>query len=163
MIPLGSYSGRKVLWVPYEELLRGYVPPGNWICMAISNGGLDEAAFSRWAEFACKNNLLYFWGQGKEGERLHLLFDLAMVDVEIKEGIDIDVCTSGDSEEPLKEVLWQCFYATALPERTDYDSLFVVCTDMNGSDRSEELSQYMREFVQEDLAEGYHPSSIDPN
>lgn len=84
-----------------------------------------------------------------------------MVDLEIKEGIEIDICTSGDNEDPLSEVFWNCFYATALPVRTDYDGLYVVCTDLNGSDRSLEFSQYMLQFLQEDLSEGFKTRSID--
>ena len=86
-----------------------------------------------------------------------------MVDLEVKEGIEIDICTSGDNEDPLAEVFWNCFYATALPARTDYNGLYVVCTDLNGSDRSLEFRQYMLQFLQEDLSEGYQPRSIDPH
>lgn len=83
-----------------------------------------------------------------------------MVDLVMNEGERREhICTTWHHDETLKEAYWQCFYVTALPESTDYDNLYVVCTDLNGIDRGEELLKYMDEFLAEDIREGFVPQN----
>lgn len=75
----------------------------------------------------------------------------------LKEGEKDDViCTTWHNDESLKDAFWQCFGATCLPASTDYDNLFVVCTDVDGCEREREFAQYILEFLAEDIEDGYH-------
>jgi len=72
------------------------------------------------------------------------------MDHELAHDIEIDVATCGNNEDSLRDVFWNCFFATALPAHTDYARLTVVCTDLDGVDRSTELYEYMTAFQLED-------------
>jgi len=149
--------GRKAEWVPYLELLGGYRPTGNWVCLATGSRSFDRDVFSAWADEASRNGLLEFKGHGEGGELLHDLFDWVIVDQMLKEGEKDDIiCTTWHNDESLKDAFWQCFGATCLPATTDYDNLFVVCTDVDGCDRERELTQYILEFLTGDIEDGFH-------
>jgi hypothetical protein len=103
---------------------------------------------------------LEFKGHGEGGELLHDLFDWVIVDQMIKEGEKDDIiCTTWHNDESLKDAFWQCFCATALPASTDYDNLFVVCTDVDGLDREREMRQYIEAFIAGDIDDGFAEST----
>ena len=140
-----------MLWIPYRELLDGIMPSDNWICLATATNAVDLDAFGKWVQSAVEQGLLEFKGHGTQGELLHDTFDMTMVHMEIDGGHDtIEVTTTWHNAETLRDVLWQCFFATALPDHADYDRLCVVCTDMDDSDRSSELTAYIHDFQDED-------------
>jgi|TARA_R110000737_G_C14589687_1_gene487274 hypothetical protein len=52
------------------------------------------------------------------------------------------------NDESLTDSFWQCFFATCLPETADYEKLKIVCTDLDGVNRNDELANYLNRFEQ---------------
>ena len=70
-----------------------------------------------------------------------------MVDMEvIEKRAEIGLVTTWHHDETLADTLWQCFFATCLPETSDSDNIKVVCVDLDGVDRTEELQSYLKAF-----------------
>ncbi|MGB1004687.1 MAG: DUF7684 family protein [Salibacteraceae bacterium] len=150
MNEINTYQNRKVVWISYNELLEGYFPKGDWIClMTCSEFKPDSDKFDRFTRSAIKSGILEFKGHGKFGELLHDWFDETMVIMEtIENHSEVDVMTTWHNDESLADAFWQCFFATCLPEATDYEKLKIVCTDLDGIDRKEELANYLSRFEQ---------------
>lgn len=132
----------------YEELLEDKMPESNWIClMTSSESKPDPDKFDRFTREAIKNGILEFKGHGKFGELLHDWFDEVMVLMETVENhSEIEVMTTWHNDVSLADTFWQCFFATCLPETTDYKKLKIVCTDLDGIDRKDELANYLNQF-----------------
>ncbi|GAB5551778.1 MAG: hypothetical protein Sapg2KO_13690 [Saprospiraceae bacterium] len=60
--------------------------------------------------------------------------------------------TTWHNNESLADTFWQCFFATCLPETTDYEKLQIVCIDLDGKNRKEELSNYINRFEKDWLS-----------
>jgi len=150
MNKIKTYKDRKVVWVDYNELLDGKMPEGNWICLATSSQAKpDSDKFNRFTRDSIKNGILEFKGHGKFGELLHDWFDETMVIMEtIENHSELNVITTWHNNESLANTFWQCFFATCLPETTDYDNLKLICTDLDGKNRREELANYLNLFEQ---------------
>ncbi len=56
------------------------------------------------------------------------------------------VMTTWHNDETLADTFWQCFFATCLPETADLDNIKIICTDLDGVNRAEELKSYIKEF-----------------
>jgi len=59
---------------------------------------------------------------------------------------EIDVMTTWHNDQTLADAFWQCFFATCLPDTTDYGNIKIICTDLDGINRVEELKNYLKEF-----------------
>jgi hypothetical protein len=145
---IGTHLGREAYWIDYEEMTNEEnLPSGDWIWFAIANTKFDEKKFKEISRKAIDNGLLEFKGQGKMGSNLHGSFDLVMVDLEIDEGYSvIDIMTTGDDDSNLTNSFWECFCATCLPAKTNYDNLKILCADLNGKDRKNELKVNIERF-----------------
>ena len=150
MTELKSYQSRKVIWINYNELLEGLIPESDWICLMTSSVSKPNSdKFDKFTRDAIKNGILEFKGHGEFGELLHDWFDETMVIMETMENHSaIDVMTTWHNNESLADAFWQCFFATCLPETTDYDKLKIVCTDLDGKNRNAELADYLNQFEQ---------------
>jgi len=144
---IGQYFDRKIYWFDYQSLLIDDLPTSDWIMLAISNHVVDIDKFTNFAIASIDRGLLEFKGAGSQGESLHHIFDTIMVNLEIDEKRPfIDIGTTGSSDESLDYTFWQCFYTTALPDRSNFDDLKVVCFDLDSIDRRDELNRYIKQF-----------------
>lgn len=148
MKEIKTYQNRKVVWINYGELLEGKMPESDWICLMTSSESKPNSyEFDKFTRKAIKNGILEFKGYGRYGELLHDWFDETMVIMKTFENhSEIDVMTTWHNNEPLIDTFWQCFFATCLPENTDYNKLKVVCTDLDGKNRNAELTDYLNRF-----------------
>jgi len=146
MKTIGQYQGRQVIWFDYNEC-TDELPEKDWLCLAISNIHPDEIAFENFVRISISKNISEFKGHGKYGEKLHDLFDETMVKMEVDENhAEVDVMTTCHNDETLADVFWECFFATCLPETVDFDNIKIVCVDLDGINRIEELQSYLKEF-----------------
>ena len=148
MNEIGSYQNRKIIWSDYAELLHGTMPKDPWICLCTSS--LKKPDFDKFDEFTRKsiqNGLLEFKGHGIYGELIHDLFDeTAAIMVAIEKHPEIETMTTWHTDETLAYTFWQCFFATCLPKNTNQENLTIVCTDLDGINRTAELAEYMNRF-----------------
>ena len=138
---IGTHLGRKAYWIDFEDMVsKENLPSRDWIWFVMANNNFDENKFKEISRKSIDSGLLEFKGQGKMGGKLHGSFDLVMVDLEIDEGYSIiDICTTGDDDSDLAISFWECFCATCLPTKTNYEILKIICADLNGNDRRSEL------------------------
>lgn len=123
------------------------LPDKDWICLAIANSQPDTNIFDKFVRTSVFKNILEFKGYGKFGEKLHDLFDDIISIMEIMENhLEIDVMTTWHENEELAYTFWQCFFATCLPEGTNLKNIKIVCIDLDGNNRAEELKSYLKEF-----------------
>lgn len=146
MQTIGKYFDRQIYWLDYDKF-SDQLPDKDWVCLAIANNQPDIDKFDKFVRTAIERNISEFKGHGSFGEMLHDLFDQTMVVMETMEGHNqIDVITTWHNDQTLADVFWQCFFATCLPDTTDYDDIKVVCTDLDGVNRATELKNYIKEF-----------------
>jgi hypothetical protein len=146
MQSIGKYSGRQIYWLDYNRF-TDQLPDKDWVCLAISNMEPDMDRFDQFVRISISKNILEFKGHGKFAEKLHDLFDETMVDMELAEKrVEMGVVTTWHNDETLADTFWQCFHATCLPETIDPDNIKVVCVDLDGVDRTEELQSYLKAF-----------------
>lgn len=150
---IGNFQNRKVFWFDYKQFDLEELPSNDWISFTISDAEPDLAKFEEFARNSIAFGILEFKSQGKFGEKLHLSFDEIMVDMELTDQIHfLDIATTGDNSETLIDSFWECFFATTLPHRTNFENLSIVCMDVTGNDRSEELKTLLEKFE-----EGWSP------
>jgi len=143
---IGKYFDREIFWLDYNNL-TDQLPEKDWVCLAIANNQPDYQKFDNFARKCISKNILDFKGQGKFGERLHDLFDKTIEVLETKEGHrEIEVITTGHEDEILADAFWQCFYTTFLPDTADIENITIICTDLDGIDRTKELQDCLKEF-----------------
>lgn len=143
---IGKYFDRQIYWINYNNFVD-QLPDKDWLCLAISNIEPDIDTFDKFVRTSISKNILEFKGHGKFGEKLHDLFDETMVEMEvIEKHAEIGVMTTWHNDETLADAFWQCFFATCLPETSDLDNIKIVCVDLDGVDRKEELKSYLKEF-----------------
>jgi hypothetical protein len=143
---IGTYFGRHVFWLDYDQFPT-QLPDKDWLCLAIANHPPDLNAFDTFVRTSIARTILEFKGHGRFGERLHDVFNETVVSMELYEHhSDIRVMTTWHTNEPLVHTFWQCFFATCLPETADLDNIKIVCTDLDGVNRSDELKNYLVKF-----------------
>ena len=143
---IGVYSDRQVFWLDYNKF-ADQLPDKDWVCLAIANTQPDVVAFDKFIRISIAKNVLEFKGHGKFGEDLHDHFDQNMLIMETMENhSEIAVMTTWHNHETLADTFWQCFFATCLPETADLNKIKIVCTDLDGLNRAEELKNYIKEF-----------------
>lgn len=147
MQSLGVYAGRQAYWLDYNR--PDALPEGDWICMLIADQQPGMAAWEDFTRNAIKRGILELKAHGKFGALLHDLFDETMLAMEVLEGHNHrDVITTWHQHESLADTFWQCFHATALPSTDVREPTSIVCTDLDGIDRSVALKAYLQEFEQ---------------
>ena len=143
---IGKHFNRQLFWLDYDKLIQE-LPESNWVCLAITNKQPDIVKFEKFVRASISNNILEFKGHGYFGEMLHDIFDETMVAMETLENhAEIDVMTTFHDDVTLADTFWQSFYATCLPETADFANIKIVCTDLDGINRIEELKSYVTEF-----------------
>jgi hypothetical protein len=143
---IGKYFERQIYWLDYHNFSNQF-PNKDWVCLAIANQQPDIDKFEEFARTAIKHELLEFKGHGEYGEKLHDLFDEVMVVMETSEDHrEIGIMTTFHDNESLADTFWQCFFSTCLPSSADHDNIKIICTDLNGVNRIEELKNYLQEF-----------------
>ncbi|MDO1445663.1 hypothetical protein Q0590_05350 [Rhodocytophaga aerolata] len=143
---IGKYFGRHVFWLDYDKF-GNQLPDKDWICLAIANNEPDIDNFDTFVRTSISKNILEFKGHGHFGEKLHDLFDETMVIMETMENHnEIGLMTTWHNDDTLADTFWQCFFATCLPETADLENLKIVCTDLDGINRFDELKSYIEEF-----------------
>ncbi|MDD5363223.1 MAG: hypothetical protein PHN88_13930 [Ignavibacteria bacterium] len=149
---IGKYFDKEVFWFDsygYPEEL----PEGNWLCLCVANQRPDLTKFIKFARYAIEKEILLFMGCGEYGELLHDSFDEVIAILETQENHnEIDMMTTWHNNESIKDVFWQGCYGLYLPERTDYDKIKIVCMDLDGMNRVDELKSYINDFEA-----GYNP------
>ena len=144
---LGEHSGRKVFWCKYPDENFNEFPDNDWICFAMVDGLPDREAFEKFAKAAINKNILEFKAYGNDSSMLDDWFDETMVVMETMENHpEIEVMTTWHNNEGLASAFWQCFYATCLPEKTEYYNLKIVCVHFNNIDVRENFRNYIKQF-----------------
>ena len=143
---IGKYFDRQIFWLDYYNY-HYQLPDNDWLCFAIANNQFDQNEFDKFVRTSISKNILEFKGHGQFGELLHDLFDRTMVIMATMENHnEIEVMTTWHNGETLADAFWQCFFATCLPDVAAYDNIKIICTDLDGINRIEELKSYIRKF-----------------
>lgn len=146
MQSIGEYFDRQVYWLDYENF-SDQLPEKDWICLAIANQQPDLGNFDLFVRTSISKGILEFKGHGKFGEKLHDIFDETIIFMEVMENhSEINVVTTWHNNETLADTFWQCFFVTCLPERNDLNNIKIICTDLDGVNKTEELKVYIKEF-----------------
>ena len=148
MKTIGTYQNREVIWTDYQNILQSELPNSDWLCLlTCSKFKPDLSKFDLLTRRSIDNGILEFKGHGKYGELLHDCFDETMVIMEtIENHIEIEIMTTWHNDETFADTFWQCFFATRLPETTNLEKVKVLCSDLDGIDRTKELQDYMIQF-----------------
>lgn len=148
---IGTYHNRTVFWANYDDILFHKMPKNNWICfITCSKKKPSIDVFETFIRNAIQHGILEFKGHGAYGELLHDWFDETINIMEAMENnSEIDVMTTWHNNESYASAFWQCFFATCLPDTTDYTNLKIVCLDVDGVNRTHELKKYIHRFENE--------------
>ena len=147
MKSIATYQSRQVFWFDYEQFDLNQLPKKDWLCLATSDIDPNDQKFERLVRHSIETGILEFKGHGKFGEKLHDIFDEIMTQMEVVENHQlISVMTTCHNDESLADTFWQCFFATCLPETADLDNISIICTDLIGNDRSNELKKILERF-----------------
>ncbi|MDR2282851.1 MAG: hypothetical protein LBE37_06570 [Sphingobacterium sp.] len=146
MTPIGQYNNKQIFWLDYTEF-SDKLPDKNWLCLAIANKQPDIDRFDQFVRASILGNILEFKGYGQFGEHLNDLFDeISAIMETLEDHKEINVMTTFHNGETLEDTLWQCFFATSLSQKTEIDPIKIVCTDLDGVNRTAELKRYIKEF-----------------
>jgi hypothetical protein len=152
---IGRYFNRQVFWLEYGNYFD-QLPNKDWVCLSICNNWPDENEFDKFVRTCISKNIMEFKGHGRFGELLHDLFDGTMAIMRIMESHnEFDVMTTWHNDQTLADAFWQSFFVTCIPETADYANITVICTDLDGVNRIEELKSYIKKFES-----GWLPSDL---
>lgn len=140
MQSIGKYHDKQVYWLDYDNFTNP-LPDKGWACFAIANHKPDTDKFGKFVKPSIFKNILGFKGYGTFGKELHELF--AEI---IKSYNNIDVMASWQNDETLADAFWQYLNQDNFHKMTDADIIKIICTDLDGVNRSEELKSYIKEF-----------------
>ena len=146
MTKIGSLQGRTVYWIDYSKFDFSNLPKENWLCMARCDKKPDLKKFESFVSKSIDHQILEFKGFGAFGEYLHHYFDDAIIETHTNSDKYLDIATTCHTDETYADTFWQCFFATTLTGCTDFDNITIVCTDLDGNNRSEELKEYLNKF-----------------
>lgn len=143
---LGEHFGRKVFWLDYNDDLS-HLPEKDWVCLVIANNNPCDELFEKFVRGTIAHGIAEFKGHGLFGEKVHDLFDEIVSIMKVLEHhTKIDVMTTWHHNEILADTFWQCFFVTCLPDTANLENISIVCVDIDGLDRREELVNYLKEF-----------------
>lgn len=145
---IGKHFGRTVFYVDLASEPVTFVDQlENWICFGIASEVYPSELAEAFIRCALLSGMLEFKAQGANGEELHHLCDMVMVSLEIDEGhSEFDAVTTGDADTDLANAFWECYFATALPDRADFDHLNIVCVSFDGNDYRSALREVLDQF-----------------
>lgn len=145
MKQIGLFDNREVLWVDYHDILNSDLSKANWICLlSSSKEEPDLEIFMQFTRLVIGKGVCEFKCQGQQAALLHDFFDELMAFMEAVEGHPyINVVTTGRNNQPLVETFWECYYASTV---STTDNIKVVCSDVDGVNRIDELKSYLDEF-----------------
>lgn len=144
---IGKHWNRETFYVQFDELKIDELPNSNWVCFAIANEQPNEIVFKQFVRTCIEKDLFEFKAFGQFGETLHLDFDLEMVEMEVNEGhSEIEVMTTGNNGTDLANTFWECYGATCLPDRADYDKIKVVCVNFDKNNYLMKLTDILKRF-----------------
>ena len=148
---LGQHYGFETYYLDIsEEDFKAVLPRKNWFCCAIANFDFEDSENSvidNFVRAAIDRDILAWHGLGQFGEKLHFTFDMIMVNMEVDENhSEIDVFTSGEDDTDLADGFWGCYGAPCLPERTDYETVKLICVSFDGRNYQDELKQLILRF-----------------
>ncbi len=151
----GNFQERTVYYLCLDSEANSVVEQmDNWICFAIASGQYPKDKAVNFIRHTLLGGMLEFKAQGAHAEELHLLCDSTMVSLEVDEGHPIfDIVTTGSASTDLANAFWECFFATVLPDRADYDDLKVVCVSFDGTNYRSRIDGLLDRFE-----EGWVPS-----
>ncbi len=142
---IGQYFGRQVYWLDYKQF-ADQLPDKDWVCLAVSNTSPDLALFDQFIKASISKGILEFKTQGSFGEALHDRFDNTIGLMEMLEDDSSTVLLTKPNGDALIDTFWQCFFPASAPVDTDSGTTRIVCTDLDGVNRTEELQGYLKEF-----------------
>lgn len=155
---LGRHYDRETYYFDLNLDKVENLPDSDWICFMIANEPIDSDQEKRLRDFlrySIDKDLLEFMGQGDFGGFLHLTMDEIITDLEIIHNHPkIELTTTGDNDTDLDNGFWECFGATALPDRADYDNLKIICTTLDNANYKVILRQLIDRFI-----DGYLPEN----
>ena len=148
---IGKHNGFETYYLDLTlEDYNDVLPENNWFEFVIANKDFDDSGSSLIDKFIRKSidrDLLAFKGQGIFGGKLHLTIDLIIVKMEVDEKhTEIDLATTGDNKTDLANGFWECYGAPCLPDRTDYNTLKLVCTSFDGINYKDDLNLLLKRF-----------------
>lgn len=146
MTKLGSYQGRTIYWFDYSKFDLEVLPKENWLCLASCDEKPNMKKFESFVAKSIVQRILEFKGFGAYGEYLHGHFDEIIISEQTHTGSYLDIATTWHTDETYADTSWQCFFATTLTGCTDFDNISIVCTDLDGINRSGELNEYLNKF-----------------
>lgn len=155
---IGKYYGFDTYYLDLTcEDYNHVLPRSNWFGFTISNTDFDDSEDSLINKFYRKsidNEILAFHSQGLFGGKLHMTMDLLITKIEINDKhSEIDISTTGDNETDLTNGFWGCYGASCLPDISDFDTVQLVCTSIDGINYKDELKSLLQRFNK-----GYLPS-----
>jgi hypothetical protein len=141
-----KYSNLEIISVTYENF-REKLPENNWLCIAITNNDPNRDNFEEFVRLSVSKNILEFKTQGFFCEKLHDWFDEITNIMEVMENhVEIDIITTWHNNQTISNVLWQSLFANCLPKTTDFKNLKLVCFDLDGENRIDELKQALQKI-----------------
>ena len=144
---IGKYLGKETSYLDNEEGYLSLLPKSNWHCLLIANEDFNKEKINEFALKAFTQDILGIRSQGKYGNMLDACISILRTDLELdKINNDIDVSIYGDGQSALIDAFWECFGAPALPNRTNWDSLILVCISFDSRSYENELRRFLKMF-----------------
>ena len=142
---IGNYYGREVLYLESNKDYLSKLPTSNWQCLLIANEDYDDEQLKVFFNRAVESDILGILSQGKYGNEIDSRLTTFKMDL-FEQGRDVDISMWGDSASDLSETFWSCFGSPALPNRTNYDDLKLVCISFDSLDYKDTLKDYLQKF-----------------
>ncbi|MFB6344089.1 hypothetical protein ACE1ET_20390 [Saccharicrinis sp. FJH62] len=160
---LGKHYGFDTYYLDLMgENYNDVLPKNNWFGFAIANNNFDNSETSTITKFlrhSIDRGILAFHGQGLYGGKIHLTLDLLITQMEVNENYsEIDITTTGDNDTDLANGFWECYGAACLPDRTDYDTVKLVCMSFDQTNYMKELISLLQRFK-----DGWLPPDVNEN
>lgn len=150
---LGECRLRQILWLDYGAFDAGEFPASDWVCLAIVNEECDLDVFEDFVRRVIKYGLVEFKAQGVLSEKMHDVFDevVALVQVEEDDTSLCDIMTTWHRDLSVLEVLESLVPVPISARYMEELNLPVVCTDLNGYDRRNEMRMLVDSVSENEL------------
>ncbi|UKN03481.1 hypothetical protein K6119_08135 [Paracrocinitomix mangrovi] len=145
---IGTNNTWKIYWSDYHNIFEESIPSDTWVCMFIANSEPDWKQFEQFINKALSFGIVDFKSNGKYAEQLHDYFDFHLVDLnlEIEEKDWTEVMTTWHTNETVADTFWQTLNIACLPDHHSYQDVKVLCSDLDGLNREDELANYLQKF-----------------
>lgn len=140
---------RETFYFEINKFFDEKFPLSNWICFTIADEKPSKKLLSEFIRKCVEQDLFEFKSYGKFADYIHNFFDIKIVEMEANEGdIEIETITTGSDDVDLANAFWECYCATSLPNRADYDNVKIVCVNFDKKNYALELSDLIKKFNQ---------------